>query len=211
MPSSCTWSAAAPSSSLASSMLAVVSGHTVVHCESVNARMTTLPRNWRNDIGWPNWLTSRKSGASAEPGVLPGSRSGLAAAARALSATRRAWPAASSHVGELARVAEFPDGCLGGRIVGEPGGAVRVDGVKEAAAELGHDVPAGPRRAWQHGGDLGQVRLYRLRRARLRRRSGGHDVTGRGAGSSRAVTAAENSRHVPRSASSMRRPAAVSW
>src|SRR6266542_3520496 len=55
-------------------MLAVVSGHTVVHWESVNARMTTLPRNW---------LTSRKPGAGSPPSEVPGSRSGLAAAARA--------------------------------------------------------------------------------------------------------------------------------
>jgi len=29
--------------------------------------MTTLPRNWLSDIGWPNWLRSRKSGAGLSP------------------------------------------------------------------------------------------------------------------------------------------------
>jgi transposase len=62
-------------------MLAVVSGQMVVHCESVNARITTLPRNWRSDIGWPNWLTSRKPGAGPPLSEVPVSRSGFAAAA----------------------------------------------------------------------------------------------------------------------------------
>jgi len=57
-------------------MLAVVSGQMVVHCESVNARMTTLPRNWRSDVGWPNWLTSRKPGAGCAPSEVPGSGPG---------------------------------------------------------------------------------------------------------------------------------------
>jgi hypothetical protein len=34
-----------------------------VHCESTKARMTTLPRNWLSAMRWPNWLTSRMSGA----------------------------------------------------------------------------------------------------------------------------------------------------
>src|SRR5260370_6682938 len=62
-------------------MLCVVSGQTVVHWESSNARMTTLPRNWLSDIGWPNWLTSRKSGAGRAPREVPGSRLGLFIAA----------------------------------------------------------------------------------------------------------------------------------
>ena len=62
-PSSCTWLPAGPSSCFASSMLCVVSGQTVVHWESSNASMTTLPRNWLSDIGWPNWFCSWKSGA----------------------------------------------------------------------------------------------------------------------------------------------------
>ena len=62
-------------------MLTVVSGQTVVHSESTKARTTTLPRNWLSDMGWPNWLTSRMSGAARLPSEVPGSRSGLAAAA----------------------------------------------------------------------------------------------------------------------------------
>src|SRR5579859_2105206 len=62
-------------------MLAVVSGQTVVHSESVNARMMTLPRNWLSDIGWPNWLCSRKSGAGLLPSEEPRSRFGLSIAA----------------------------------------------------------------------------------------------------------------------------------
>src|SRR5580698_2397844 len=67
-PSSCTLSPAAPSSCLASSMLCVVSGQTVVHSESSNDSMTTLPRNW---------FVSRKSGAGSDPSEEPRSRLGL--------------------------------------------------------------------------------------------------------------------------------------
>src|ERR1700683_3045454 len=80
-PSSCTLSPAAPSSCLASSMLCVVSGQTVVHSESSNDSMTTLPRNWLSDIGWPNWLTSLMSGAGWEFSELPRSRFGVISAA----------------------------------------------------------------------------------------------------------------------------------
>src|SRR5579875_1285004 len=80
-PSSWTFSPALPSSSFASTMLWVVSGQIVVHSESVNARMTTLPRNWFSDIGWPNWFTSVMSGAGALPSEEPRSRLGLASAA----------------------------------------------------------------------------------------------------------------------------------
>src|SRR6266550_3134575 len=80
-PSSCTWLPAAPRSCLAWSMLCVVSGQTVVHSESSNASMTTLPRNWLSDIGWPNWLRSRKSGAAFPPSEDPRSRLGLSIAA----------------------------------------------------------------------------------------------------------------------------------
>ena len=62
-------------------MLCVVSGQTVVHSESSNASMTTLPRNWLSDIGWPNWLRSRKSGAGLSPSEDPRSRLGLSIAA----------------------------------------------------------------------------------------------------------------------------------
>src|SRR6478609_9320959 len=62
-------------------MLCVVSGQTVVHSESSNASMTTLPRNWLSDIGWPNWLRSRKSGADLPPSEDPRSRLGLSIAA----------------------------------------------------------------------------------------------------------------------------------
>jgi len=62
---------------LASSMLCVVSGQTVVHSESSNDSMTTLPRNWLSDIGWPNWFVSRKSGAGSDPSEEPRSRLGL--------------------------------------------------------------------------------------------------------------------------------------
>src|ERR671922_1269109 len=80
-PSSCTWLLAGPSSCLASSMLCVVSGQTVVHSESSNASMTTLPRNWLSDIGWPNWFRSLKSGADCPPSEDPRSRLGLPLAA----------------------------------------------------------------------------------------------------------------------------------
>src|SRR6478735_2384868 len=80
-PSSCTWLPAEPSSCLACSMLWVVSGQTVVHSESSIASMTTLPRNWLSDIGWPNWLRSRKSGACLPPSEDPRSRLGLSIAA----------------------------------------------------------------------------------------------------------------------------------
>src|SRR5437773_1477834 len=77
-PSSWTLPPAAPSSCRASTMLTVVSGHTVVHSESTNARMTTLPRNCCSDIRWPNWLSSVMPGAGCLPSELPGSRAGLA-------------------------------------------------------------------------------------------------------------------------------------
>src|SRR5262249_55065087 len=63
-------------------MLCAVSGQTVVHSESSNASMTTLPRNWLSDIGWPNWFRSRKSGAGCPPSGDPRSRSGLSIAAQ---------------------------------------------------------------------------------------------------------------------------------
>src|SRR5690348_11122993 len=62
-------------------MLCVVSGQTVVHSESSKPSMTTLPRNWLSDIGWPNWLTSLKSGAGLLPSGLPRSRLGFSSAA----------------------------------------------------------------------------------------------------------------------------------
>src|SRR5580692_8151062 len=80
-PSSCTWLPAGPSSCLACSMLCVVSGQTVVHSESSKPSMTTLPRNWLSDIGWPNWLTSLMSGADRESSELPRSRFGFISAA----------------------------------------------------------------------------------------------------------------------------------
>src|SRR5215471_16946894 len=80
-PSNCTWLPAAPRSCLASSMLIVVSGHTLVHCESTNERMTTLPRNWLSAMRWPNWLTRWMSGVSCPFSELPVSRAGLLTAA----------------------------------------------------------------------------------------------------------------------------------
>ncbi len=74
-------------------MLCVVSGQTVVHSESSKASITTLPRNWLSDIGWPNWLTSRKSGAGTPPRELPRSRFGLASAALAAQAAVGDGPA----------------------------------------------------------------------------------------------------------------------
>src|ERR1700759_3676500 len=62
-------------------MLCVVSGQTVVHSESSKASMTTLPRNWLSDIGWPNWLCSRKAGAGLLPSEEPRGRLGLSIAA----------------------------------------------------------------------------------------------------------------------------------
>ncbi len=76
-------------------MLCVVSGQTVVHSESSNDSMTTLPRNWLSDIGWPNWFVSRKSGAGRDPSEEPRSRLGLYIPA-----------AFAAAVGELAAVPE---------------------------------------------------------------------------------------------------------
>src|SRR6266480_3318943 len=61
-------------------MLTVVSGHTLVHSESTNASTTALPRNWLSAIRWPNWFSSRMSGARTPPSELPGSSAGLFAA-----------------------------------------------------------------------------------------------------------------------------------
>src|SRR6185437_5208448 len=80
-PSSCTERPALPSSSLASTIDCVVSGQTVVHSESSKPSRTTRPRNWLSDIGWPNWLTSLKSGAALPPRELPRSRLGFSIAA----------------------------------------------------------------------------------------------------------------------------------
>ena len=87
-PSSWTESPALPSSSFAKTIDCVVSGQTVVHSESLKARMTTRPRNWLSDIGWPNWLTSLMSGACKPSSELPRSRLGFCRAA--LSAALRA-------------------------------------------------------------------------------------------------------------------------
>src|SRR5260370_10759924 len=62
-------------------MLCVVSGQTVVHSEASKPSMTTLPRNRLSDIGWPNWLTSVRSGAGREFSELPRSRFGFISAA----------------------------------------------------------------------------------------------------------------------------------
>ena len=104
--------------------------------------------------------------------------------------------------GDLARVAELGDGRLGGGPGWQARAAARFYGVKETAAQLGQDVIACPPRAGQARGDHAEVGLD-PRRA-------GHGVTGRGTGASSAVTAAENSRQVPRSSASARRPAVVS-
>ncbi len=80
-PSSWTESPALPSSSFAMTIDCVVSGQTVVHSESLKARMTTRPRNWLSDIGWPNWLTSLMSGACSPLSELPRSRLGFCMAA----------------------------------------------------------------------------------------------------------------------------------
>src|SRR6185437_13059416 len=80
-PSNWTESPALPSSSFASTIDCVVSGHTVVHSESSKDSTTTRPRNWLSDIGWPNWLTSLKSGAGLLPSEEPRSRLGFSIAA----------------------------------------------------------------------------------------------------------------------------------
>src|SRR5208283_317848 len=72
-PSSCTCWPAAPSSRLAFTISAVVSGHTPRHSESLNARITALPRNDASEVGVPNWLTSVKPGAWRPGSVVPGS------------------------------------------------------------------------------------------------------------------------------------------
>src|ERR1700753_3116203 len=80
-PSSWTDLPAWPSSSLASSIDCVVSGQTSVHSGSSKDSMTTRPRNWLSDIGWPNWLTSLKSGAGLLSLEVPRSRLGVSIAA----------------------------------------------------------------------------------------------------------------------------------
>ncbi len=92
-PISWTLLPALPSSCLAASMLSDVSGQTVVHSESVKARMTTLPRKSLSDIRWPNWFVSVKFGAGTPPSDEPGSRSGLAAASCCSFAADDALPA----------------------------------------------------------------------------------------------------------------------
>src|SRR5215469_4670004 len=62
-------------------MLCVVSGQTVVHSESSNPSMTTLPRNWLSDMCWPNWFVRLISGAGWLFSEAPRSRLGLASAA----------------------------------------------------------------------------------------------------------------------------------
>ena len=76
-------------------MLSLVSGQTVVHSESVNATITTLPRKSLSDMRWPNWFTRLKSGARTPPRDEPGSRSGFAAAWAALPVARPVDPAPS--------------------------------------------------------------------------------------------------------------------
>src|SRR5580692_5897279 len=66
---------------LPSTIDCVVSGQTVVHSESSKDSMTTRPRNWLSDIGWPNWLTSLMSGAGLPPSEVPRSRLGFSMAA----------------------------------------------------------------------------------------------------------------------------------
>src|SRR5579875_3243005 len=83
MPTSCTFRPAAPSRLTACSMLVVVSGHTVVQCESTKASSTALPLNWPSVTWWPNWSSSLKLGAGLLPSGLPGSTAGLAASALA--------------------------------------------------------------------------------------------------------------------------------
>src|SRR5215467_12331302 len=80
-PSSRTSFPAVPSSFLASTMLCVVSGQTVVHSESSNPSITTLPRNWLSDMCWPNWFVRLISGAGWLFSDVPRSRLGLASAA----------------------------------------------------------------------------------------------------------------------------------
>ena len=123
----------------------------------------------------------------------------------------------SEAVGDLGRVAELADRRLCGLGVGQASRAVRVGCVQEPRTQLGDDARAGTRRARQPGCDLGQVALERwpstrLGSTRLGRAEPVHcGLTASGAGWSRAVTAAENSRQVLRSVSRARRPAEVSW
>src|ERR1700677_4440604 len=92
-------SPALPSSSFAKTIDCVVSGQTVVHSESLNARMTTRPRNWLSDIGWPNWLTSLMSGAFMPSSELPRSRLGFCMAAW-LAALMPDMPDAAEETGD---------------------------------------------------------------------------------------------------------------
>src|SRR6266700_987509 len=103
----------------------------------------------------------------------------------------------------LTRVAELAHGSLCGGDLRQARTTVGVGGVEQAAAQFSHNIAAGPGRAGQRGSDLGEVGLDHL--------AAGHGITGRAAGSSKAVTAAEKSRQAPRSAARVRQPAAVSW
>ncbi len=121
---------------------------------------------------------------------------------------RRAWRAAISVLKPAATWAGAPNSRIADWTAwagGSPAEPVRVRGVQEPGAQLGHDAGLGPGRARQPRRDLGEIALDR-------RAGPGHaELTAGGAGCRRAVTAVEKSRQVLRSPSRARRPAGVSW
>ena len=99
---------ALPSIAFASSIAVVVSGQIVVHSESLNARITTLPRKSCSDTGWPNWSVSVKSGAGPDSAV-PGSRYGFVASASPARWSARAHARARRSAGRPRRRATAND------------------------------------------------------------------------------------------------------
>lgn len=81
-----------------------------------------------------------------------------------MTATRRAWPTAISALkapATCAGVAELADLRQGGLGRRQPGGPVRVSGVQQLGAQLGHDAGMGPGRSGQPRRDLGEIALHR--------------------------------------------------
>src|SRR6202012_2116640 len=128
-PSSWTDLPALPSSSFASTIDWVVSGQTVVHSESSKDSMTTRPRNWLSDIGWPNWFVSWKSGAALLPSGVPRSRLGFSIAAALAGLSDEPGDAAEEAEEErpaTARAAASarPPSHLAGRVIAVPRGRI---------------------------------------------------------------------------------------
>lgn len=80
-------------------MLAVLSGHTVVHRASTNARTTARARNWASETGVPSWLVSVNRGAWLAGSVVPGATASFPSTALSRGLTA---DCASGRLAELA-------------------------------------------------------------------------------------------------------------